>query len=377
LEHDRRDPLGRQRVRVRNAFTPAHPVLDPQMFSGREGILQSMIRATEDRRLHLIIYGERGVGKTSLLHMLARAAREARYIVVYISCGATSNFTETFSTVAAEIPLMFHAEVSPTSSRSEAGSTMADLIGPGEMTPRRFADAAASLRGTRVLVVLDEFDRAQSQDFRRDVAELIKSLSDLSARVQLLIGGVAADLPGLMDYTPSIRRSVAALQISAMADSEVRELIANGQRLSGIVFGEEPTEVILDAVQGSPYLTNLLCHLSAMNALDDKRGEVTKDDVREALEESIADFRARLPNDVLSSIDRYVASLSETGAVRSAPAESFRRERLEHSLKADGLLREASSARLALITDTLSAYLQLVAAYARMTDPLPERRRAG
>ena len=87
-----------------------------------------------------------------------------------------------------------------------------------------------------------EFDRAQLPEFRRDVAELIKSLSDLSARMQLLIGGVAGDLSGLMDYTPSIRRSVAAIPISAMDDKEVRELIANGSRLSGITFAADATE---------------------------------------------------------------------------------------------------------------------------------------
>jgi Cdc6-like AAA superfamily ATPase len=375
LEHDRRNALSRQRVRVRNAFTPAQPVADPHMFSGRQGVLTSMIRATEDRHLHLIIYGERGVGKTSLLHMLARAAQEARYIVVYISCGATSNFTETFSAVAAEIPLMYHAEVSPTSSRSEAGSTMADLIGSAEMTPRQFADAAANLRGTRVLVILDEFDRAQLPEFRRDVAELIKSLSDLSARVQLLIGGVAGDLAGLMDYTPSIRRAVAAIPISAMDEKEVRELIANGSRLSGVAFADAATEVVLDGSQGSPYLANLLCHLSAMSALDHKRNEVTTDDVREALDESIADLRARLPGDVINSIDQYISSTTDAG-LRSASAESFRRDRLESRLRSDGLLRDASSARMALITDTLSAYLQLAAARARMADPGPALRKA-
>ena len=252
---------------------------------------------------------------------------------------------------------------------------MADLIGSAEMTPRQFADAAANLRGTRVLVILDEFDRAQLPEFRRDVAELIKSLSDLSARVQLLIGGVAGDLAGLMDYTPSIRRAVAAIPVSAMDEKEVRELITNGSRLSGVTFTAGATDVILDGAQGSPYLANLLCHLSAMSALDHKRGEVTTDDVRGALEESIADLRARLPSDVIRSIDQYFSSTSDAGLL-AAPAESLRRDRLESRLRSDGLLRDASPARMALITDTLSAYLQLAATHARMTDPGPALRKA-
>ena len=39
------------------------------------------------------------------------------------------------------------------------------------------------LVGTRVLVILDEYDRVVDVNFRREVAELIKNLSDRAARV--------------------------------------------------------------------------------------------------------------------------------------------------------------------------------------------------
>src|SRR5436305_942507 len=71
LDQDQRDVFGRKRVRLRNAFTPSQPVVDPEMFAGRKGVLQNLIRSVEDERLHIIVYGDRGVGKTSLLRMLA------------------------------------------------------------------------------------------------------------------------------------------------------------------------------------------------------------------------------------------------------------------------------------------------------------------
>jgi Cdc6-like AAA superfamily ATPase len=377
LDHDQRDGIGRQRVKVRNAFTPAQPVQDPQMFSGRAEILASMIRAVEDRRLHLVIYGDRGVGKTSLLHMLSLAAREARYIVIYVSCGATSDFSETVRAAAAEIPLLFHAEVSPVSSNSEVGTSLADLLGPDKISPRQFADAAAKLRGTRVLIVLDEFDRAESTEFRRDVAELIKTLSDLSARVQLVIAGVAADLVGLMDYVPSIRRSLASLQISAMAQDEVRELISNGERASGVKFDPAAMDLILDAAQGSPYLANLLCHMAGMIALDMKRSRVQAIDVAEALAEAIADFRSRLPAEILSRIDHLVQNEPEPRKGRSSGGfELSRYEQIHDSLEADGLLRGSQSARSALIADSLAAYLQLMSARDRFERSPAEKLKA-
>src|SRR3546814_7062950 len=45
-------------------------------------------------------------------------------------------------------------------------------------------DLLAPVAGTRIIIMLDEFDRATSRSFRRSIAELIKNLSDRSARVR-------------------------------------------------------------------------------------------------------------------------------------------------------------------------------------------------
>lgn len=382
LGQDQRDSFSRQRLRVRNAFTPAQPVVDPRMFAGRTAQLESIIRLVEDQRLHVVIFGERGVGKTSLLHMMTMAAREARYIVVYVSCGATSEFGETFRTVAAEVPLLFHSGVSPVSSLSEAGSSLADLLPDGKLSPRQFGDAAAKLVGTRVLIVLDEFDRAESPEFRRDIAELVKILSDLSARVQLVIAGVAGDLADLIGFIPSIRRSLSALRISAMSDDEVQQLIANGERASGLTYEREAAAMVISAVHGSPYLSALICHMASMRAVEARRTHVTAVDVSEALNQAVEDLRGRLPSDLLPHLDRFIAS----GGAEGAPAASSRGQKnataapsrgawtLEQ-LHKSGLL-ETTDPRYALIADTLTPYIQLMEALRYKAPVKPEPVRA-
>jgi len=72
------DAFSAVRARLRKAYTPAQPVTNRRMYSGRARILGSVIRAVEDQRLHTVIYGERGLGKTSTLLVLAQTAREAR-----------------------------------------------------------------------------------------------------------------------------------------------------------------------------------------------------------------------------------------------------------------------------------------------------------
>ena len=90
------DRFASARIKLRSAFTPSQPITDRRMFAGRLDVLTTLIRSIEDQRVHVIMYGERGIGKTSLVHVLTRAAEEARYIVVYCSCGAGSTFDEIF-----------------------------------------------------------------------------------------------------------------------------------------------------------------------------------------------------------------------------------------------------------------------------------------
>ena len=259
IDRRRSDRFTAMRMRVRNAFTPSQPIVDGKMFAGRQDLLSHLIGSIEDQRLHLVLYGERGIGKTSLLHVLAEAARDARYIVVYSSCGSASSFQETFGAAAAEMPLLFHSGFGPTTEEAEAGSSMADLL-PDNFTPRQFADLCAKLTGTRVLIFLDEFDRCESSDFRRDVAELMKFLSDRSVRVQLVIGGVAADLAELVEHIPSIRRNILAVRVPQMSDDEVRQMVARGERVSGITYDAAAQDLVVRIARGWPYIAVLVCH---------------------------------------------------------------------------------------------------------------------
>jgi Cdc6-like AAA superfamily ATPase len=374
LDRDKSARFGRERIRVRNAFTPAQPVVDGRMFAGRADLLGRMIQFVEDQRMHVVIFGERGVGKTSLIHMLSIAAREARYIVIYVSCGATSDFSETFRTVATEIPLLYHNAVSPSSTTSHAGSTLADMFGSAKVTPRLFADNASKLVGTRVIVVLDEFDRAESPEFRRDIAELIKTLSDMSARVQLVIAGVAADLVDLMEHVASIRRSVAGLHVPAMTEPEVREIIANGERTSGLVFEGPASDHVVAAACGSPYLTTLVCHLAGLIALDNGRMKVNLEDVANAVEAAMEDLRRRLPTEIMVRLDAIA------DAVLSLPPKAPRRGvngpggenpsqdvEIMTALENSGFLEKAGASRFALVADSLVPYLHLKQARDRYT----------
>jgi Cdc6-like AAA superfamily ATPase len=298
------DRFNALRAKLRHAFTPSQPVAERKFFAGREDVLRTIIRSIEDQRLHVVIYGERGIGKTSLMHVLTQAASEARYIVVYTSCGAHSSFDETFRSAAAEIPLLFHSGFSPTTAEAEKGSSLADLLPTEPLTPRKFGDLCSKLTGTRVLIILDEFDRVDEGSFRRDVAELIKNLSDRLGRVQLVLAGVAADLTELVEHIPSIRRNIFALRVPKMSEAEVLQIVANGEREADIKFDPNASAFVVTVARGSPYIASLICHHAAHAALDEGRSTVLPADVAKAVAQAVGEFEARVPSPVQNQVRR-------------------------------------------------------------------------
>lgn len=295
--------LRADRGRLSTAFTPSQPISDLRGFVGREQIFGKLIRAIEDQRMHLVIYGERGIGKTSILHVLSALAREARYLVRYNSCSEQSGFDETFRAIARDIPLLYHRDYDPASPEAEGGGTLADTLDARPLSPSHLADAFDRLVGTRLLIILDEYDRSQAKGFRESVAELIKNLSDRSAKVQIIIGGVAGNLTELVEHIPSIRRNVIGMPLTRMSAEEVRQIVVNGEQRSGLHFDEAAQALVVTASQGSPYIANLLGHYAGSRALDRLGKTVTGEDVADGIADVVEELRARLSIAGLRQLD--------------------------------------------------------------------------
>lgn len=301
---DSRTRMGRIRAKLRHAFTPASPVQDVAMLSGRSEVLRNIIRAIEDLHLHVIVYGERGIGKTSLLHVLTQNARDAGYSVHYASCSEDVDIGELFRGVFQSIPLLYHVDLDPTAEQVEEGLTFADLLPPGPLTVPVITQLLSKLDGTRMLLVLDEFDRGHGAFFRRSVAEIIKNLSDRSIPVQLVIGGVAANLTELIEHIPAIRRNILGLPLPNMRNDEIVEMMTKAEALTGLSFPPDVSQMICKVSGGLPYLASLVCHHTALAAIDRQSEVLSGHDLATALAVIEGETRGRLSYKATYTLDQ-------------------------------------------------------------------------
>jgi Cdc6-like AAA superfamily ATPase len=79
--------------------------------------------------------------------------------------------------------------------------------------------------GNLVVVILDEFDRIRNRDVRREIADLIKSMSDRGDRATLIVVGVADTVTDLIAEHESVERALVQIPMPRMTLSELEEIV--------------------------------------------------------------------------------------------------------------------------------------------------------
>ncbi len=64
------EELKHLRVEAGKVFQPRTPITIRELFAGRWNEIQDLVEAVSQIGLHVVIYGERGVGKTSLANII-------------------------------------------------------------------------------------------------------------------------------------------------------------------------------------------------------------------------------------------------------------------------------------------------------------------
>jgi Cdc6-like AAA superfamily ATPase len=151
---------------ARQIFRPMAPIDDARLFAGRIQQTQELLNVIYQRGAHAIIYGERGVGKTSLANTIREKVLGPLSFmkVLKISCDES----DTFSTIWGKVFFDYSfegANASESIDRSPQPFVVHKLAGTLDMTIRH-------------LIIIDEFDRVKNETAKVLLADTIKYFSD-------------------------------------------------------------------------------------------------------------------------------------------------------------------------------------------------------
>jgi hypothetical protein len=237
--------------------------------------LQRIIAAIEQERAHVMIYGERGSGKTSLANVLAEKAVEAGYMVLRFACSSEVGFEDIFHSFLRRMPATLLG--------GNPSREMLDQLLPGGCGLFELALLLKRIGEKHVILIIDEYDRVISEETKAKLAEFIKHLSDAGAPVTLVIIGVSETVDQLLGKHPSLQRTIVTVAMPLMTRREIDGIIAAAETKSGLRFDAAARQVIADFAQGLPYHVQLLCLFVGHSVARRGATRVEREDLRYAV----------------------------------------------------------------------------------------------
>ncbi|MEV6738666.1 AAA family ATPase [Streptomyces sp. NPDC051104] len=260
---------------LRTTFSPTTPIQRQEVFAGRRDQFEAVRDAVEQVGQHAVIYGDRGVGKTSLAMVSQEIARIEGYFTSLITCDSTVDFTQVWKQAFREILV-----TNPDGTEGDASYLLGeDTLRPDDV---RLAFKLLSFNAP-VVVFLDEYDTIAQTESGVLFANLVKILSDHGMDVTVVFVGVAEDVNRLIADHASVQRVLAEVAMPRMAPEERSDIVRRGLEGAGMSADDEVYERISLLSQGMPAIVHRLGQQSAFEALDRGSHHVTAADVHSAI----------------------------------------------------------------------------------------------
>lgn len=276
------------RLQAGQYFRPASPITAVEFFSGRLQQLQATTEAINQIGQHVVLYGERGVGKTSLANIFGPYANilgGSTLVTGKINCDTMDTFDSVWRKVLEEITL--------TTARPGVGFTADDIesverLGmklPKDAMPNDVRRLLAST-GNNIVLVFDEFDRLPN-NVALSFTDLIKSLSDYSVGATVILVGVADTVEQLIEDHGSIDRALVQVHMPRMSAEELHQILQTGASQLGISFSVGAATKIVSLSQGLPHFTHLVGLESIRSATDRMSTVVQRADVQSGMSKAV------------------------------------------------------------------------------------------
>jgi Cdc6-like AAA superfamily ATPase len=262
------------------AFTPGSPIDSKDLFAGRKRQREKLISTIFRKGEHAILYGERGVGKTSLANTLFDflvLLGQFKYYRAKVNCTGDMSFEDIWRSTFKQLVFT-----------NEDGTTFTvDEVLPENPNSENIRETF-QVFGDPSIIIFDELDTVKDRKVLRKLADTVKTLSDNAINSTIILVGVGDSIDQLFGEHPSIERAIVQVPMKRMAKGELLEIIEKGlAKCEEITIEDTTKERIADYSQGLPFYTHLLARESALHAVRSDHTHVMMSDLEEAIKEAV------------------------------------------------------------------------------------------
>lgn len=387
---------------VLETFTPHQPVRAYELLLGREREVQEMIEYLTTPGLNVLVFGDRGVGKSSISnivgHVFEKEFREFK--VIRKRCDNETSFQAIVEDPLNEVGIDITSGGAPLPRRNwDLGSIVPTPLGSPEeawteksenavettVENSRQFDRAASpawvakhISQEKILYILDEVDLIASDEVRKKLAQLVRFVSDdTESRFKFLIVGIAKTAANLTAGHKTVQRCLREIPLERLESAHIRQIVANGAKRCRFEFTAEALDHIAKLSNGFPYFTHLIALKAAEDAVVEDRDLIEFHHVECARHRAVADAEGVLRDTYINAVRDdgkneyrkilYAAALASSDYLTAAELLNAYNSVWNQQLSASQLgpyLR-----RLASEEDCVSVFKRLVSGVYQFSDP--------
>lgn len=292
---------------IRDIFTPHQPISDIDLLLGRQKEVKSLVQTLNTPGQHVLLFGERGVGKSSLANITTSILKMLISREIFIKrCDRADTFESIVRAPLASVGGDLTLKTVSEETGGEASVNVKVIAGragksytgnydvSNSLTPSTVAELIHDVHG---LLVVDEVDAISDGAERRKLAELIKLLSDAGSSFKVLVVGIAETASELTASHPSVQRCLKETKVRRMTVQELKQVVVKGSQKAGLSFTPKVMGNIAALSAGYPHFTHLIALKCAELAIADKRTEIRDAHLNEALERAVEDAEGTLKHD--------------------------------------------------------------------------------
>jgi uncharacterized protein len=332
MNRDPEDEARRDQLRtlaMERIFLPSSPIKARDQLRGRELQYARTLETLGIPGRTAFIFGERGVGKSSLAWTAAYGFNSSDADPIRIPCHPQITFGRLVAQIAKKMrdqlttPGLF-GTTTKVKKVTELGLktsllTLMQRIETVNEAPKTVDvnDAVELLEGLvprregiQRVIIVDELDATNDPTFRSDIAYFIKQLGDAQSRLKFIFAGIAENVSELLAHHESAQRCMATIKLDRLPMNVLRDIVVEGFRQLGMSVKDTTANRIAMLSDGFAHFTHLIGLKMALAALHEDTLPEDVDDVQileEAIRASVADSEAVVKDAYDAAVQKYAS----------------------------------------------------------------------
>lgn len=265
------------RFEANELFTPSAPIAIADLFAGRQSHIGRLVDVVSERGRHAIIYGEPGVGKTSIAQVLRYVIPVRTSSIRYVRKAAFSSddFSSLWLSVFRELSFIHEGKQHVVSELYQNGITPADVV----------RELSMFSENDIPIIVIDEYNLVSDSSTSKLMAETIKAVSDAGLKATIVIVGISDNVSDLVAGHESIGRCSEEILMPRMTNDEMRDVIEGRIRRLGMNIEADAKWKIINLSKGLPAFAHGLGKAAVSAAIANRRKTIREADVDAAIDD--------------------------------------------------------------------------------------------